>query len=282
MGYAIACPSQCINNLPRWRSTRLAASTAVANLFGIDERVVSELEAARPAAGYLRRNGPAVEEARDQCPARHVAAAHAVAQKGQTPAPAEAQRQRQGAAPMTAAGKEFYAPRAGVDCLPPRRPQRQLAATNGRAMRRLGLREACWRTSIDMPAPGTWRPTWSTTSSAASTAIPSLRRAPWQQATAVTRNLSNLEAAITGARPAPAKVEAQELANDLLRIAEAQAECKLSAARYVLEHAQYLHDLCTADAKQSLAKEREFVGHVLAAEERKMAELRRILGKITG
>ena len=97
-----------------------------------------------------------------------------------------------------------------------------------------------------------------------------------------TQQLEHLEAAITGARPAPAKVEAQELANDLLRIAEAQAECKLSAARYVLEHAQYLHDLCSADAKQTLAKEREFVGHVLAAEERKMAELRRILGKIAG
>lgn len=96
-----------------------------------------------------------------------------------------------------------------------------------------------------------------------------------------TQQLDKIERAITGMRATPAPV-AQDTADDIMSMAEVQAGHAEAVAKYILEHAQFLHEVCTAYAKKERADAAHFAANLMAAEERKSAELRRILGKVAG
>ena len=93
--------------------------------------------------------------------------------------------------------------------------------------------------------------------------------------------LANLEAALTGARRVPAPV-AEATSDDVVARVDAAAELCREVGRYASDHGRYLDEISAAFAERLQAMTKEYAANMLAAEERKMAELRRILGKIAG
>lgn len=93
------------------------------------------------------------------------------------------------------------------------------------------------------------------------------------------QQLEKLEAALTGMRPQPTPATAS-MVDDIIGLAEAQAEQAEAAAKYILEHAQFIHGACLGHAEKTRADAAHFASNLLAAEQRKMAELARIMGKL--
>lgn len=93
--------------------------------------------------------------------------------------------------------------------------------------------------------------------------------------------LASLEAALTGARRVPAPV-AEATTDDVVARVDAAAELCREVGRYASDHGRYLDEISTAFAAKLQQMTAEYARNMLAAEERRMAELRRILGKITG
>jgi hypothetical protein len=96
-----------------------------------------------------------------------------------------------------------------------------------------------------------------------------------------TQQLDKIEQAITGMRQ-PAPRVAAELGADIMGMAEEQAQQAEAAAKYIMDHAHFLHEACTAYAREERAKAAHFAANLLAAEERKAGELRKLMGKIAG
>jgi hypothetical protein len=96
-----------------------------------------------------------------------------------------------------------------------------------------------------------------------------------------TQQLETLEAALTGARRVPAPV-AEAASDDVVARVDAAAELCREAGRYAKDHGAYLDEISTAFAAKLQQMTAEYAANMLAAEERRMAELRRILGKIAG
>lgn len=96
-----------------------------------------------------------------------------------------------------------------------------------------------------------------------------------------TQQLEHLEAAITGARRVPAPV-AEAASDDVVARVDAAADLCREAGRYAKDHGAYLDEISTAFADKLRAMTAEYASNMLAAEERRMAEVRRILGKIAG
>jgi hypothetical protein len=100
------------------------------------------------------------------------------------------------------------------------------------------------------------------------------------------QRLEQIERAVMGARR-PDSVEAtnsttNSTADDVVARVDAAAELCREAGRYAREHGAYLDELSTAFADKLRAMTADYASNMLAAEERRMAELRRILGKIAG
>jgi hypothetical protein len=97
------------------------------------------------------------------------------------------------------------------------------------------------------------------------------------------QRLEQVERAITGTigQNRPAAVEAPN-GDDVVARVDAAAELCREAGRYAKDHGAYLDELSTAFADKLRAITVEYARNMLAAEERRMAELRRILGKIAG
>lgn len=106
------------------------------------------------------------------------------------------------------------------------------------------------------------------------------------------QQLEKLEAALTGAQasaredgrlrpnvPAPVPEAASD---DVVARVDAAAELCREVGRYASDHGQYLDQISAAFAERLQAMTAEYAANMLAAEERKMAELRKILGKIAG
>ena len=92
--------------------------------------------------------------------------------------------------------------------------------------------------------------------------------------------LEKLEATITGGRvPSPV---VDTTSDDVVARVDAAAELCREVGRYASDHGRYLDEISAAFAERLQAMTKEYAANMLAAEERKMAELRRILGKITG
>ena len=69
-------------------------------------------------------------------------------------------------------------------------------------------------------------------------------------------------------------------ADDVVARVEAAAELVREAGRYASSHGQYLDEISAAFAERLQAMTSEYASNLLAAEERKMAELRKIMGKL--
>jgi hypothetical protein len=92
--------------------------------------------------------------------------------------------------------------------------------------------------------------------------------------------LEKLEATITGGRvPSPV---VDTTSDDVVARVDAAAELCREVGRYASDHGRYLDEISAAFAERLQAMTKEYAANMLAAEERKMAELRRILGKIAG
>jgi phage host-nuclease inhibitor protein Gam len=96
-----------------------------------------------------------------------------------------------------------------------------------------------------------------------------------------TQQLDKIERAITGLRQTVPRVAA-ELGADIMGMAEEQAQQAEAAAKYIMDHAQFLQEACLAHAQQVRAGAAHFADNLLAAEERKSAELRKLMGKLAG
>jgi len=102
--------------------------------------------------------------------------------------------------------------------------------------------------------------------------------------------LQSLEEALTGMRrvPAPAAstnsttVATNSTTDDVVARVDAAAELCREVGRYAKDHGAYLDEISTAFAAKLQQMTAEYAANMLAAEERRMAELRRILGKIAG
>jgi hypothetical protein len=70
--------------------------------------------------------------------------------------------------------------------------------------------------------------------------------------------------------------------DDVVARVEAAAELVREAGRYASDHGQYLDEISAAFAEKLRAMTSEYARNLLAAEERKMAELRKIMGKLAG
>jgi hypothetical protein len=95
--------------------------------------------------------------------------------------------------------------------------------------------------------------------------------------------LEKLALAITGNAPAPMPAAGPTVAtDDVVARVEAAAELVREAGRYASDHGQYLDEISAAFAERLRAMTSEYARNLLAAEERKMADLRRIMGKLAG
>jgi hypothetical protein len=93
--------------------------------------------------------------------------------------------------------------------------------------------------------------------------------------------LAKLEAALTGAQQIPAPVP-EATTDDVVARVDAAAELCREVGRYARDHGAYLDEHSTAFADKLRVMTADYARNMLAAEERRMAELRRILGKIAG
>jgi len=97
------------------------------------------------------------------------------------------------------------------------------------------------------------------------------------------QRLEKLEAAITGATqaimPAPDSAAA---ADDVVARVEAAAQLCRDVGRYARDHGQYLDEISVAFAEQLQEMVKDYASNLMAAEQRKMADLQKIMGKIAG
>ena len=92
--------------------------------------------------------------------------------------------------------------------------------------------------------------------------------------------LEKLEATITGGRvPSPV---VDTTSDDVVARVDAAAELCREAGRYASDHGALSRRDQRGLCRQLQAMTKEYAANMLAAEERRMAELRRILGKIAG
>ena len=97
--------------------------------------------------------------------------------------------------------------------------------------------------------------------------------------------LRELEIALTSGRPLPKSVAtavSEPATDDVVARVDAAAELCREVGRYASDHGRYLDEISAAFAERLQAMTKEYAANMLAAEERKMGELRRILGKIAG
>jgi hypothetical protein len=76
---------------------------------------------------------------------------------------------------------------------------------------------------------------------------------------------------------APASAEATD--SVVMRVDAAAQLCR-EVGRYAREHGEFLHKISTAYAAKLEEMTEEYAQHLLEAEGRKMAELKRIMGKL--
>jgi hypothetical protein len=95
------------------------------------------------------------------------------------------------------------------------------------------------------------------------------------------QRLEKLEAAITGTQaimPAPDSAAA----DDVVARVEAAAQLCRDVGRYARDHGQYLDEISVAFAEQLKDMVKDYASNLMAAEQRKMADLQKIMGKIAG
>lgn len=94
------------------------------------------------------------------------------------------------------------------------------------------------------------------------------------------RQMEKLEQALTGPRSMAPAPTAEGTADDVMTNVAAMAQLCRELGRYAREHGQFIGEICEAFARQEEERGREFAERLLAAEERKMGELRRFMGKL--
>ena len=82
-------------------------------------------------------------------------------------------------------------------------------------------------------------------------------------------------------QPTPRPTADQKISSDdVVARVEAVSELVLEAGRYASNHGQYVDQISTTFAQRLQAMTSEYASQLLAAEERKMSELRKIMGKL--
>jgi len=96
------------------------------------------------------------------------------------------------------------------------------------------------------------------------------------------QRLAQLEVAIRGTEAVTMSAPDSASTDDVVARVEAAAELCRCVGKYASDHGQYLDQISVAFAEQLQQMVKDYATNVMAAERRKMQELERIMGKITG